>query len=390
MGSDISTFDFDTVHDRRSTASSKWVKYGERDILPFWVADMDFATPEFVLDAIRTRLDHPVVGYTDLPDELVGAFVDWADRRFAWRVHPDWLVPLTSLVPGLNAAVLCVGNDGDASVVMTPIYPPFLQTAAINHRRQITSALVMHDDRWVMDFDDIERKASDESSRTILLCNPQNPTGRIYTRDELQTLAEICLRTNTVIVSDDIHWGICLEPGLSHVPLATLGDEIEENTITLISHTKSYNIAGLKSAFAVIRNPDLRRRFEVAKSGWISSVSPLAYAAATAAYSDRSTWLSDLQSYLRTNRDRLTETINQLPNLAMATVEGTHLGWIDARQIPVEDHAAYFEAHGLGFSDGVEFGAPGFVRFNFATPKSVLERGLSRLETSSACAPITE
>ena len=380
-------FDFDTVHDRRVTSSSKWIKYGERDVLPFWVADMDFATPEFILEAIRARLEHPVVGYTDLPDELVGAFVDWADRHYSWHVHPDWLVPLTSLVPGLNAAVLSVGDDGDASLVMTPIYPPFLQTATTNHRRQITSSLVLHDDQWVMDFDDIERKANDEASRTILLCNPQNPTGRIYTRDELQSLAEICLRTNTVLVSDEIHWGICLEPGLSHIPVATLGDEIEENMITLISHTKSYNIAGLKSAFAVIRNPDLRRRFEIAKSGWISSVSPLAYAASIAAYSDRSTWLNDLQTYLRANRDLLTDSINQLPNLTMAAVEGTHLGWIDAREVPVEDHAAYFEAHGLGFSDGVEFGEPGFVRFNFATPRSVLTRGIKRLEVASACAP---
>lgn len=383
-------FDFNTFYDRRLAASSKWVKYGERDILPFWVADMDFATPEFILDAIRARLEHPVIGYTELPDQLVGVFVDWAERRYGWRIHPDWLVAFTSLVPGLNAAVRCVGNDGDASVVMTPIYPPFLKTASINHREQIRSALHLHADQWVMDFEDIEGKTRDESSSTVMLSNPQNPTGRIYTRDELQTLAEICLRSNTVIVSDEIHWGICLESGLNHIPLATLGDEIEENTITLISHTKSYNIAGLQSAFAVIRNQALRERFETAKDGWMSSVSPLAYAAALAAYSDDSSWLAELQTYLRANRDLLTEAVGKLPNLGMAPVEGTHLGWIDARKIPVRDHAAYFESHGLGLSDGVEFGAPGFVRFNFATPKSVLTRGISRLKTASDCAPTAD
>lgn len=383
-------FDFDTEYDRRISSSTKWVKYGERDILPFWVADMDFATPEFILDAIRTRLEHPVIGYTELPEELVGVFVDWADRRYGWRIHPDWLVPFTSLVPGLNAAVRCVGDDGDASVVMTPIYPPFLKTAAINHRKQITSPLQLQDDRWVMDFDDLESKTRDKSSRTVMLSNPQNPTGRIYTREELQTLAEICLRSNTIIVSDEIHWGICLEPGSDHIPLATLGDEVDENTITLISHTKSYNIAGLQSAFAVIRNPELRERFDAAKSGWMSSVSPLAYAAAIAAYSDDSAWLDELQAYLRASRDLLTSAVCSLPNLSMAPVEGTHLGWIDAREIPVRDHAAYFESHGLGFSDGVEFGAPGFVRFNFATPHTVLKRGLSRLEIASACAPVAD
>ena len=383
-------FDFDTVYDRRVSSSSKWVKYGERDILPFWVADMDFATPEFLLDAIRNRLEHPVIGYTELPEELVGLFIDWAERRYSWRIHPDWLVPLTSLVPGLNAAVRCIGKDGDTSVVMTPIYPPFLKTATNNHRAQIRSPLQLHDDQWVMDFDDIERKTSRRSSRTVMLSNPQNPTGRIYTHDELQTLAEICLRSNTVIVSDEIHWGICLEPGLNHIPIATLGDEIDENTITLISHTKSYNIAGLQSAFAVIRNPEIRERFEVARNGWMGSVSPLGYAAAIAAYSDDSTWLAELQTYLRANRDLLGDAVSKLQNLSMAPIEGTHLGWIDARQIPVRDHAAYFESHGLGFSDGDEFGAPGFVRFNFATPQSVLKRGISRLETASDCAPVAD
>ena len=383
-------FDFDNVYDRRVSSSSKWVKYGERDILPFWVADMDFATPEFILDAIRSRLDHPVIGYTELPEELVGVFIDWAERRFGWRIHPDWLVAFTSLVPGLNAAVRCVGDDGDASVVMTPIYPPFLKTAAINHRTQIRSPLQLQNERWVMDFDDIKSKTSDKSARTVMLSNPQNPTGRIYTRNELQSLAETCLRTSTVIVSDEIHWGICLEPESTHIPLATLGDEVEENTITLISHTKSYNIAGLQSAFAVIRNPELRERFDTAKNGWMSSVSPLAYAAAIAAYSDNSNWLTELQTYLRSNRDLLTDSVSKLSNLSMAPVEGTHLGWIDARRIPVHDHAAYFESHGLGFSDGVEFGAPGFVRFNFATPKSVLTQGINRLEAASACAPTSE
>ena len=386
----MSIFDFDAFHDRRSTASSKWVKYGERDILPFWVADMDFATPDFILDAIRLRLEHPVIGYTELPEELIGAFIDWAERRYAWRIHPDWLIPITSLVPGLNVAVRCVGDDGDGSVVMTPIYPPFLKTAANNHREQIRSPLQLHDDRWVMDFDDIEIKTRDSSTRSVMLSNPQNPTGRIYTRNELQTLAEICLRSNTVIVSDEIHWGICLEPDLEHIPLATLGDEVDENTITLISHTKSYNIAGLQSAFAVIRNPVIREQFEAAKSGWMGSVSPLAYSAALAAYSDDSTWLVELHNYLRANRDLLTDSVSSLLNLSMAPIEGTHLGWIDAREIPVRDHAAYFEAHGLGFSDGVEFGAPGFVRFNFATPQSVLQRGISRLEAASACAPVAD
>lgn len=380
-------FDFHTVRDRRVTSSSKWLKYGERDVLPFWVADMDFATPDFILDGIRTRLEHPIIGYTEVPDELMGAFVDWADRHYGWHVHPDWLVAFTSLVPGLSAAVRSVGTDGDASVVMTPIYPPFLKTAAINRRRQVRSPLMLEGERWVMDLDDLAQHTSDPNTRTVMLSNPQNPTGRVYSAAELEAIWELCVRNNTVIVSDDIHWGLCLDEHLEHVPIATLGEEIENNTITLLSHTKSYNIAGLQSAFAVIRNAALRERFEDAKDGWMSGVSPLAYAAAIEAYADRSTWLSELQTYLRGNRDILEATVAKLPNISTSHVEGTHLAWLDARAIPVQDHAAYFEAFGLGFSDGVEFGAPGFVRFNFATPRSILEAGLQRLETASASAP---
>ena len=381
------TFNFDEVHNRRVYASTKWLKYGDRDVLPFWVADMDFRAPDFILEAVKSRLGHPVIGYTDLPDELISAFIDWADRRYGWRVHPDWLIAFTSLVPGLNAAVRSVGADGNSMLVMTPIYPPFLKTAEINRRRQIRSPLVLANGQWIMDIDDIERKTCDVATTILLLSNPQNPTGRVYTKEELRALGNVCVRNKTVIVSDEIHWGLCLDRNVNHIPLATLSDEFESNLITLISHTKSYNTAGLQSAFAVIRNPTLRARFEKATDGWMASVSPLAFAAAIAAYNDHSAWLPELQDYLRVNRDTLAHVVAALPNVSMAHVEGTHLGWLDARAIPVLDQAAYFEAHGLGLSDGVDFGAPGFVRFNFAAPRSIVENGVSRLQRASECAP---
>ena len=354
-------------------------------MLPFWVADMDFATPDFLLDAIANRLLHPVIGYTDEPEELLASVVDWADRRFGWYIHPDWLVCFTSVVPGLSASVRSVGNDGDQSLVMTPVYPPFLNIASINHRKRIDSSLVFDTCRWVMDFDDIARKTSAQSTKTILLSSPQNPTGRVYGVDELSRLAEISLANNTVIVSDEIHWGLCLDENKPHVPIASINEEIANQTITLLSHTKSYNIAGLQSALAIIPNKTLRDRFIDAKHGWMSGVSPLAYAAAIAAFQDTSSWLSDLVSYLRVNRDLLQATVGTAANISMAHVEGTHLGWIDARDIPVQDPNTYFESHGIGLSDGVEFGAPGFVRFNFAAPKSLVERGLERLRIACEC-----
>lgn len=354
--------------------------------MPLWVADMDFATPDFILNAVRERLAHPVVGYTEAPLALIAAFVDWAERRYAWKIHPDWVIAFTSLVPGLNAAVRAIGQDGDGSLVMTPIYPPFLKTAEVNRRQQVLSPLILDHDKWVMDLEDLREKASDPSVGTLMFSNPQNPTGRIYTHNELASLAELCLRTDTVMISDEIHWGLCLDTAHPHIPIATLSEEISDQTITLISHTKSYNIAGLQSAFAVISNPAIRQQFEDAKSGWMASVSPLAYAAAIAAYNDETTWLAELNEYLAANRDLLETCVAELDNIHMTHVEGTHLGWLNARAIPVDDTAAYFEAHGLGLSAGEEFDLPGFVRFNFATPRSLLNRALARLETASVCA----
>ena len=376
-------FDFDTVHDRARFASSKWVKYLNRDVLPLWVADMDFATPDFILEAIQARLQHRVIGYTEPPDEFIAAFVDWAKRRFDWDIHPDWIVSFTSVVPGLNAAIRSIGERGDQSVLMTPIYPPFLALAEINGRELRCSPLVIQRDKWCMDQDDLKL----HTNASVFLCNPQNPTGRVYSQVELQAFAELCLHQSNTIVSDEIHWGLILDEDKEHKPIASIDREIAQATISLFSHTKTYNIAGLQSAVAVIPNTVLRERFEWAMSGWMSGVSPLAYAAATAAYNDNSTWMTDLRAYLRSNRDAIEQVVSTLHNISMQHVEGTHLAWLDCRSIPVQDHAAYFEAHGLGFSDGVEFGTPGFVRFNFATPRSLLNQALDRLKVGSACAP---
>ena len=349
---------------------------------------MDFATPGFVLDAIRQRLEHPVIGYTEPPEDLVAAIVNWAHRRFNWHIHPDWFVFYTSLVPGLNVAVRTIGEDHSATIICTPIYPPFLKLAEINRRRMLKSSLQIEDSWWVMDLDDISSKTSQNPDSSVLISNPQNPTGRVYTESELTNLAEACIRNNATIVSDEIHWGLVLDEDKQHLPLASIDEEIADNTITLISHTKSYNLAGLQSALAIIPNSDLRERFICAKSGWTSAVSPLAYAGATAAYNDETTWLPELQAYLRVNQDLLETCVHSLANLSMQHGEGTHLSWIDARQLPVKNPAKYFEAHGLGFSDGVEFDAPGFVRFNFAAPRSLIKQALERLSRASVCAPL--
>ena len=370
-------FDFDSVVDRKNWNSIKWSKYADRDVLPFWVADMDFATPSFVIDAVRERLEHPILGYTSAPQDLEDAFVAWIARHFNWAVDPEWVVPITAVVPGLNLSVRSVGTEGDQCLIPVPVYPPFLEVPVQSHKKSVVSHLVLEDDKWVMDFDDITRKAKNSSS--LLFCNPQNPTGRVYTETELRKLGSICAETETLLISDEIHWGLVLEPSCEHIPIASLSAEIANNTITLVSHTKTYNVAGLLSAIAVIPNPVLRQRFEVLVRRTMPSGSPLAYAAGIAAYNDTSSWLQELAAYLRINRDLVLRTIDTLATIDAFRIEGTHLCWIDGRGLGVPDVVAHLERHGLGLSDGAEFGTPGFVRLNFAAPRKLLRQGLDRL-----------
>ena len=377
-------FEFDSVFDRRQSYSSKWTKYGQRDVLPFWVADMDFAAPDFLLDAVRERLDHPILGYTETPEPLIEAFIQWADDRFNWTIHPDWLVWVHGVVPGLNLCIRSIGSRNDQILVPIPVYPPFLRLAENNDRIMLTSSLVKENGRWVMDFDELESKAKD--CTVLAMCNPQNPTGRIYAQSELSNLAEVCVRSNTVLIADEIHWGLTLDSPSPHIPVASLDPSYAQNTITLLSHTKAYNIPGLQVAVAVIPNEQLREKFVALNEKLYGSISPLSYSAAIAAYSDRGPWLSRVNEYLTANRQVLQEAVNSTTNLNMTHVEGTYLGWLDASQIPVEDPAEYFEAFGVGMSPGIDFGAQGMVRFNFAAPREVLNEGLQRLVEAASCA----
>lgn len=378
-------FDFDRVLDRKASYSSKWTKYGERDVLPFWVADMDFAAPDFLLAAVQERLKHPILGYTETPEPLVAAFVNWAQDRFDWFIDPEWLVWIHGVVPGINLCIRSIGSRNSPILVPIPVYPPFLRLAENNDRTMVTSNLLKDNGQWVMDFDELESAAQDCS--VLAMCNPQNPTGRIYTEAELCELAEVCIRTNTVLIADEIHWGLTLDSDRPHIPVASLDPTYADNTITLLSHTKAYNIPGLQVGVAIIPNAQLREKFEYWNEKLYGSISPLSYAAATAAYEDRGPWLTEVNDYLKTNRNILRDTIDSTTNLEMSHVEGTYLGWLDASQIPVSDPAAYLEAFGIGLSPGIDFGATGMVRFNFATPRTVLENGLKRLKEASNCAP---
>ncbi|MBX3705388.1 MAG: PatB family C-S lyase [Pseudomonadales bacterium] len=368
------TTPFDTVIDRRGTFSTKWERYAGRDVLPFWVADMDFAMPAFIQAAIARRLEHPIVGYTRTPAPLVDAFRAWLERHYGWRVPEPWLVWLPGVVPGFNLAARAVAEPGGAIVIPTPVYYPFLDVPANAGQAGIQVPLCRDGDRWVMDFDALEA-ALRPGARLLLLSNPQNPTGRAYTRAELQALADLALRHRLVVCSDEIHCNLILDPDARHVPIASLGPEIAAASISLYAITKTYNIPGLSCAVAVIPDPTLRNAFVRAQAGLVSHPGPLAYAATQAALEDTGPWVPALLDYLRRNHAR----VRAVAGARMTPVEATYLAWLDVRDLGLEQPGAFFEQHGLGLSDGAAFGGPGFVRFNFACPRSLLEQGLQRL-----------
>ncbi len=362
--------DFDTPVDRSGTSSAKWIRYPEK-VLPFWVADMDFRSPDFILDAIRSRVDHGILGYTRPPASLVDAFQNWLQRNYGWDVDESWLVWIPGVVPGINLAANAALSQNGTVLIPTPVYYPFLDVPANSGGQRLDSPLIRDGDRWVMDYDDLENKAADAD--VLLLANPQNPTGRAYTQQELQQLTDICARHDVVLVSDEIHSAIILEPDCTHCVTAPLNEQTK--TISLFAPTKTYNIPGLSCAVAVIPDRQLRRRFNAARRGLVGSPGPLDFTASEAAFNDQTDWLPQLLDYLRGNRDRLAEVVGD----RMTRVEATYLGWIDVSDLEVADIESHFLQHGLGLSIGSQFAGEGFVRFNFACPRPVLEEGLKRL-----------
>lgn len=372
-------FNFDQIIDRSHTSSSKWEKYAGQDILPFWVADMEFATPAFIREAIGTRLAHEVIGYTRTPASITEAFQDWLVRNYGWTVPEEWLVWIPGVVPGVNLTARAVAQPDGTILIPTPVYYPFLSVAENAGQTGLQVPLVRDGRRWIMDFDALQAALDDcpGRPRLLLLSNPQNPTGRAYSQTELLALANFCLKNDLTLCSDEIHCSILLEPDTPHTPIASLNPDIAKRTVSLFAATKTFNIPGMPCAVAVIPDSTLRRDFIHAKAGLVPSVGPLAYTASEAAFADQSSYVPELLAYLRGNRDRLAEVIGE----RMGPVEATYLAWIDLTDTSAASHAgAHFEKFGLGLSDGAPFEGQGFVRFNFACPRALLEKGIERLE----------
>ena len=373
---------FDTPVDRRGSDSVKWGRYAGRDVLPLWVADMDFAAPPVVLDALRQRIEHGVFGYGQPTLEAEESVLAHLESEYGWRIEREWIVWLPGLVTGLNVA--CRAVDGGV-LTAAPVYPPFFSAPRHFARPLARVDLVCCDGRWGWDWDALQGGVAPET-RLFLFCHPHNPVGRCWDETELRRLAEFAERNDLVVCSDEIHCGLILDEGRRHLPFASLGPDTARRTITLMAPSKTFNIPGLGCAFAVIADPVLRRRFQRAMDGIVPHVNVLGFVACAAAYRHGAGWHRELVVYLRGNRDRVTAAVNAEKRVKMAPVEATYLAWIDVRGLGLANPAAHFEAHGLGLSDGADFGAPGWLRLNFGCPRATLDEALRRFALACAAA----
>jgi cystathionine beta-lyase len=376
-------FDFERVIDRRSGDSLKWNRYADRDVLPLWVADMDFDAPPAIITALAQRVAQGCLGYAEPWPALTDSVLAHLQREYAWRVAPEWLVWLPGLVCGINVA--CRTIDGGV-LTATPVYPPFLSAPRLSGRELVKVPLRLSEARWSWDFAALEAVLT-PATRLLLLCHPHNPVGRAWDAGELAELAAFCERHELFVCSDEIHCGLLLDPGLRHRPLALVDEALASRCITLMAPSKTYNIPGLGCAFAVISDSELRRRFCTVMRGIVPDVNVLGLAAAQAAYRDCEDWRQALIEVLRGNRDRVQAVVGALPGLAMTSVEATYLAWIDARGLGVADPAKFFEDAGVGLSNGVDFGLPGWVRLNFGCPRATLDAALERM--IAACSALS-
>jgi cystathionine beta-lyase len=374
-------YDFDRVIERRGTDSYKWKDYGD-DVLPMWVADMDFVSAEPIIQALRERIDHKVFGYTRPTPELRTVIRERLKKVYQWEIGEEEIVFLPGLVTGLNLFCRAFSNSGDGVLVQPPVYFHFVRDPVVHGRILDDPPLVPKGDTYEIDFTLFE-KAIRDRTKVFLLCNPHNPVARVFTPKELERMTEICLRHGVLICSDEIHCDL-LYPGYRHVPIATLGAEVANQTITLMAPSKTYNIAGLHCGFAIIRSSKLRQTWQSFSAGLIPGVNIMGHVAALAAFRSGQEWLDQLLQYLKGNRDYLAQYIQEkLPSIRMTKMEATYLAWLDCREtgIPGNPFDFFLKEAKVALNDGVTFGrgGKGFVRLNFACARKILTEALDRM-----------
>lgn len=376
-------YDFDKTTDRRATNSYKWDSAPE-GVLPMWVADMDFRTAPAIIDALQKRVAHGIFGYTRVPDAYYDVVTSWFSRRHGWDIDREWIIYTSGVVPAVSAVIKALTVPGDKVIVQTPVYNCFFSSIRNNGCEIVSNPLRRTADTYEMDFDNLERCAADPRAKVMLLCNPHNPAGRVWTPDELTRLGNICLRNGVTVVADEIHCELVYQ-GFKYTPFASLSDAFLHRSVTCVSPSKAFNIAGLQIANIVAFDNDLRRRIDKAINiNEVCDVNPFGVAATIAAYNEGEEWLNQLVDYLHGNYEAMAEFCRrELPEFPIARLEGTYLVWMDCSSLGMPsdalEHALLDDAR-LWLNAGTMYGAEGegYMRWNIACPRSVMLDGLNR------------
>lgn len=384
-------YNFDTIIDRSNNFAAKWSemnkKYGTNDLIPMWVADMDFKAAPCIINALRNRLEQGIYGYTTRPNSYNESIVNWVSRRFGWNIKSEWLVFSPGVIPAISILIQELTNEGDKIMIQEPVYSPFNSVVKDNKRELVISPLKkLEDGNYVMDYEDIESKIKDV--KIFILCNPHNPVGRVWTKEELKQLGNICIKHNVKVISDEIHSDIIFK-GYKHIPFASICKEFEQNSITCMAPTKTFNIAGLQMSQVILPNEDDYKaldsafaRIDIRRNNAFSLV------ATEAAYNHGEEWLTDFIDYLEGNMDFAVNYIEQnMPKLKVRKPQGTYLLWVDFSKLGLsDDEVAKFlvENAKVALNNGPSFGigGQGYQRINLACPRSMVEEALTRIKNA--------
>ena len=386
-------WNFDKPTGREGTDCIKYDRreeiFGAKDVIPMWVADMDFNTPDFIVESLQKRLDHPIYGYSFRPPEYFQSMIRWIKSRHNWSVEKEWISFCPGIVPALNFCTLAFTQTGDNIIVQPPVYFPFFSAAESHGRNLIYNRLTESEGKWEMDFDSLTR-VIDSKTKMIIISNPHNPIGRVWTPDELNHLANICLKHNIVIISDEIHCDLVL-PGFTHTPMASLSKEIAENTVTLIAPSKTFNIAGLSTSSVIIQNPVLRKSFNrIVENLHIGSGNIFGNMASIAAYSYGHEWLDALLDYIDNNVEFVKDYCSKMiPEIIPVQPEATYMIWLDCRKLGMsgKDLLNFFVTKaGVGMNEGSTFGpgGEGFMRMNLGATHQTVIRAMEQIEKAVA------
>jgi len=377
-------YNFDQIINRRESESIKWNLY-EDNVLPLWVADTDFLSPPSVVSSLQERINHGIFGYPKIQNTTKQAIQQWLLKRHNWKINTDDIILIPGVVQGFNITAKAYTNPGDSLLIQTPAYHPFFHVATNSNTNLIVSPLAQSPDGSYKVNEDYFQSSITPETRIFMLCNPQNPTGRTFSKLELQSMAEVCLKHNIIICSDEIHSDLVFTE-TKHIPIASLSKDISAITITLLSASKTFNIAGLKSSAVVITDPLLRDRFVQTMNGSVGGVNLLGEIALRAAFETGADWLDELLSYLEVNRNLLFDFVQaELPGVQMSKPESTYLGWLDCKETGLENPSEFFiDRARVALNNGSWFGEKysHFVRLNFGCPKERLYAGLERIKTA--------